>query len=165
MVKSKKQQYLSRNQKLRHIKKAFSGRGLKLPRSNSNLYKQHITPLLHEDLQGGAFLGTLSKTLAYISAATGIIAPIASFIPPLAPISAGLGAISALSGVGSKVAIIADMATQEEPPNRFEQIHRPFVPRGHGLKPRRAAQLMRWAAPATPNPNLIPVPRETHADH
>ena len=117
-------QNLTRAQKLKHIRNVFKGKGLRVPRVDSHLYRDHIEPMLDDSIQGGSFLGQLSRVLGYVSAGTGIAAPIASFIPPLAPISAGLGVISTLSGVGSKVAQIADIATET----------------GSGLKKRRVVK-------------------------
>ena len=118
--------FLTRSQKISHIRRQFKGRGLRVPRIDSRLYKMHIEPMLHDSVQGGSFLGRLSTVLGFVSAGTGIAAPIAGFIPPLAPVSAGLGVISTLSGVGAKVAHIADVATR--------------TPAGRGLKSRKSTK-------------------------
>src|ERR1019366_2115101 len=41
----------------------------------------------------------------------GVLAPIAAFIPPLAPFAPAIGVVSTLTGVGSKIASMADLAT------------------------------------------------------
>ena len=127
-IKKSPIKFLSKREKLAIIRKELKGRGLKMPTASSKIYKTHFHPMLHDDVQGGAFLGTLSKVLGYVSMGSSILAPIASFIPPLAPAAPVLGAIGTLTGVGSKISAIADEATRE----------------GSGLKTKKSKANCKW---------------------